>query len=102
MKTFFIGLFKDAMDIAGPPPCEYAVVAFGSFAKKLMTHYSDIEFCILIDEETEENKQYFRRLSYVLYASMISLGETILPALNIPYFNKTDFYDSTTPRGFSF
>ncbi len=102
VKHFFTRLLNQAITLAGNPPCKYAVIGFGSFANKLMTHYSDIEFGFLIDQETRENKEYFTHLAYILYVSVINLGETILPAMRIPYLKGTHFYDRTTKRGLSF
>ncbi|WP_155117565.1 tetratricopeptide repeat protein [Neochlamydia sp. TUME1] len=102
IKTFFKHLVDQAQEILGPSPCEYAMIDFGSLAREEMTPYSDLEFGVLIQEDTFGNKDYFRRLTALLHLKVINLGETILPALNIPCLKAIDFFDGITPRGFAF
>ncbi|NGY95902.1 hypothetical protein NEOC84_001831, partial len=102
IKTFFKHLVDQAQEVLGPSPCEYAMMGFGSLAREEMTPYSDLEFGILIQKDTFGNRDYFRRLTALLHLKVINLGETILPALNIPCIKEVDFFDSVTPRGFAF
>ncbi|WP_162180901.1 putative nucleotidyltransferase substrate binding domain-containing protein, partial [Neochlamydia sp. TUME1] len=67
-----------------------------------MTPYSDLEFGILVQDDNPINKKYFRNLTNLLHLKIINLGETILPALNIPCLKAIDFFDGITPRGFAF
>ncbi|WP_158623024.1 tetratricopeptide repeat protein [Neochlamydia sp. S13] len=102
IKAFFSLLVNQALDVLGPAHCEYAVIGFGSLAREEMTPYSDLEFGILIKEDNEANKKYFRNLTTLIHLKVINLGETILPALNIPCLQTIDFFDGATPRGFAF
>ncbi|MBS4170377.1 tetratricopeptide repeat protein [Neochlamydia sp. AcF95] len=102
MKVFFKLLVNQACEALGPPSCEYAMIGFGSLAREEMTLYSDLEFGILIQEDAPTHKEYFRRLALLLHLAVINLGETILPALDIPSLKAIDFFDSITPRGFAF
>ncbi|KIC73194.1 hypothetical protein DB41_JN00020 [Neochlamydia sp. TUME1] len=102
VKNFFSILVNQAIDALGAAPCEYAMIGFGSLAREEMTPYSDLEFGILIQEDTPVNRKYFRNLTSLLHLKVINLGETILPALNIPCLKAIHFFDGMTPRGFAF
>jgi len=104
MKSFVRKLLQECIDTLGKPPCEYAVLGFGSFARGEVTPYSDLEFGFLLPEckTTESNKHFFRNLTRLLHLKVINIGETILPAMAIPSLQALDFYDNIVPRGFAF
>jgi tetratricopeptide (TPR) repeat protein len=102
LKGFIKGLMDQVIELQGEKsPC-FAAIGFGSLAREEMTPYSDLEFGILLDENTEKNKEYFRNFTYLLHLKVINLGETILRALNIPCLSTMYSLDRRTPRGFAF
>ncbi|BBI16741.1 tetratricopeptide repeat protein [Neochlamydia sp. S13] len=102
MKDYFKTLVNQAIDVLGPAPCEYAMIGFGSLAREEMTPYSDLEFGILIQEDSKDNKKYFKRLTALIHLKVINIGETLLPALNIPCLKAINFFDDVTLRGLAF
>ena len=109
---------KTCLKILGKQKCQFALVGMGSLARKEVTPYSDFECFILLEEEVqflpkyEEIVENFRWFAVIFQIILISLGETILPAVAIPCLNdffelykKRDgdwFYDDKTPKGISF
>ena len=57
-------------------PCHYAVVGMGSMALQQATPYSDLEFLVIIESYSTENKMYFQQLTQEVEKLVIALGET--------------------------
>jgi hypothetical protein len=98
MKKVIGSMINEAIAQLGGHPYKYAVIGLGSLARQEMTPYSDFEWAILIEDGSD--KEYFRRLTKLVHLKVIALGETIIPSMDIPGLE--GFYDSITPRGFSF
>jgi tetratricopeptide (TPR) repeat protein len=97
IKGFMGQLVESSIADLGAVPCGYAFIGFGSFEKRSMTPYSDLEFGILIAEDSKGIQEYFRNLSYVLHAKVIQLGETPIPQSLFDYS-----FDHLTGTGFGF
>ncbi|CAG8536397.1 5270_t:CDS:2, partial [Gigaspora margarita] len=57
----------------------FSILLLGSWAKGTATPYSDIEFCILINETDPKLKEALRRMVYIMNFIVISLKQTALP-----------------------
>lgn len=79
LKKFIGSLIASSVAHLGEPPCSYAFIGFGSLDKRSVTPYSDLEFGILIEQDNEINREYFRKLTYILQFKVIQLGETPIP-----------------------
>lgn len=126
MRAILCQMLTDCYQVLERPPCNYAILGLGSFARKEATPYSDLEWAILMEDMVDTWKQlgndnyeelgrfynqqyksYFRQLADLMYVKVTSLGETILPSLAIPslnsqYFETTwEFFDTFMPRGFA-
>lgn len=73
---------RDAFAILGDPPCGYDLRAMGSLAREEICPFSDLEWCILI--QNIEEMPYFINLANLLELQIICLGET--PPSNLPVF----------------
>uniref|UniRef100_UPI0005AAACEB DUF294 nucleotidyltransferase-like domain-containing protein n=1 Tax=Candidatus Protochlamydia sp. R18 TaxID=1353977 RepID=UPI0005AAACEB len=82
LLSFLHNLIEDAIAILGDPPCLYDLRAMGSLAKEEICPYSDLEWCILIEEI--EYQPYFVKLARLLELQIIALGED--PAQGLPVF----------------
>jgi len=82
--------------------CEYAIICLGSLARNEATPYSDLEFAVLINDETIEAKEYFRNLTKLLFILILNLGETTPRIVNIKELDWISDTNSPTPKGFSF
>jgi len=94
-----------------PTGCEYAIIGLGSLAGAKMTPWSDLEFAVLINNNKEEYREYFLRLTKLLSIKVVNFGETMLRGMGIEALNNFStgksnddwFWDSTIMHsGFSF
>ncbi len=91
--SIFYTVVKFACSIVGDPSCKYAVCVSGSLANGLPCLYSDIEWFILLEDDSEIIRGYFRNVSNLVQQLMIGMGETAFEVLPNG--------KSPTPRGFS-
>ena len=86
-------LIAEAQHSLGLPPVQWACIAMGSISRSEMCPYSDIEFAFVIEKETPQALDYFRRLARLLQIQVINLGET-----KCQVFGPLE--ESPTPNGF--
>lgn len=98
MTGFLARLFQESEAILGEPPCKYSVMGLGSMALKTITPYSDLEFAIIIERNTPEIKEYFKKLTQLVHFRVINLGETVIPASHLGDCNT----DHLITKGVSF
>lgn len=77
-QAIFIQMLHETLEILGPAPCEYAIKFVGSWERCEMSLCSDIEWFILIEQETPETLIYFRKFSQLVHLKFINLGQTPL------------------------
>lgn len=98
MMNFIRYVFNESLNLYNKCLPIYAILCFGSTARKESTPYSDLEFAILI--ESEEHKEFFVKLAYIMYFNIVNLGESLVSRIGI---NSLEwFYDNITPYGLSF
>ncbi|MBA8667810.1 tetratricopeptide repeat protein [Holosporaceae bacterium 'Namur'] len=95
MINILSGLIKDIINLLGAPPCNYSILGLGSMSRGEMGPFSDIEFAIVVEINTQETQRYFNQLIGLLELKIIALGET---AYSFPFKKDTV---SITRRGFS-
>ena len=79
MKSFFARLFTQAESLLGNPPCDYCLMALGSFARGDMTPFSDLESVLLIEKSCSKGSLetlYFETLWRLVEFQIKALGES--------------------------
>ena len=66
-----------------PQPCKFTAVASGSLAKGEATPYSDLEFMVLVEKNTDLLIKYFELLAMSVYFMIGNLQETPLKHMNV-------------------
>ena len=113
MIEFTSSVIKQAVDICGEAPCDFAAVCMGSMARGEMTPYSDLEFIFLVENKKDGVEEYFERLALTVYFLIGNLGETHLKYMNIEEFSERKgspisldetraerWFDDTSTNGF--
>lgn len=59
---------------AGEPPCEFAFIAMGSEGRGEQTLKTDQDNAIIFAEQSEDNKNYFLRLSVIINENLHKIG----------------------------
>ncbi|CAG8646213.1 25655_t:CDS:1 [Dentiscutata erythropus] len=107
LQKLLSDIIQLAIDVLGDDSINkknFSVLLLGSWAKGTATPYSDIEFCILINDSDLKLKDTLRRMAYIMNFIVISLGQTALPFNLFQVENETngiDFDDLMRP-GFQF
>ncbi|CAH1781272.1 unnamed protein product, partial [Owenia fusiformis] len=109
IKTFISHLVTHCARFLGIDDKSFAFIAFGSFSRKETTPFSDVEFAIVQDSNdpnisTEEKKNALN-LAMLVHIKLLTLGETVLPAMDIGSLEGW-YYDDrqhvSTKQGMSF
>ena len=102
-QSLLVDLITNSIEkIKEPPPTAYAVVSFGSMARGEMSPYSDAEFGFVLEVDTKENREYFRKLSRFLELRIINFGESFYPIIRPRKIEGIRIEEqSLTPHGFS-
>lgn len=107
-ELLFKKIIEDSLTIVGKPPCLFAVILYGSIARKETTPYSDVEFGFLTEKYSTTEKDYFEKLAAVIIYKLINIEKTPVSYLNIPNLNMdfltgnySKFIDYIMPAGFS-
>lgn len=58
------------------PPANYAIIGLGSIAREEACPYSDVEFAIIVENDSPGVLEFFRNFSRLIELKMINLGET--------------------------
>ena len=58
----------------GPPPCEFAFIAMGSEGRGEQTLKTDQDNAIIFAEQSDDNKNYFLRLSVIINENLHKIG----------------------------
>jgi TPR repeat protein/ankyrin repeat protein len=75
-RKLFVALIESTVNLMGEPPTEYACIWFGSAARGEMCRNSDLEWAILLKEDTKENRAYFRKIARLVHLKVANIGET--------------------------
>ena len=57
-------------------PTPFAIVGMGSLARRDGAPYSDLDFAILVREDTTEIREYFSDLATLMYKAVVQFGES--------------------------
>jgi hypothetical protein len=100
VQCLLTDIYEQAKVMLDPilPPCDHALIGFGSYGYHVPTPYSDIECAILVSNMSDAVLRYFEALTHAMHIQVIGLGETILPVLGIECLRT----DSSSDKDFSF
>ena len=90
-------LFKFCEGVMGGAPCRYAVVGFGSLARKEATPYSKFKYGIILQDSDHKQTvvEFFRWLHVIFHLVILNLKETSIPDLHIPNLHDLATYPNT-------
>ena len=87
-------MIQECITLVGLVPCEYAIIGLGFMSQREMNLYTDLKIGVLLEKNTNENREYFQKLIGLLKLKIIFLGETTYPVLK-------EGEESITSRGFA-
>lgn len=109
MRNYFTSIIQQSLDSFGLDINAFSFGYLGSNSRMQATPFSDVEFFILVQQDTEQTVLLAKELTKLILLKVINLGETALSAFNISYkgangesiFSVDLLYDTYTPDGFS-
>ncbi|MCH9644249.1 MAG: ankyrin repeat domain-containing protein [Gammaproteobacteria bacterium] len=79
-QTFITMLLHDALDMLGGPPCSFAIIGFGSYARTEMLAFENLKYAVLVGNTDVDTppvliQKYFNSLNRFIKFKVMSLGE---------------------------
>jgi serine/threonine protein kinase/ankyrin repeat protein/predicted nucleotidyltransferase len=75
LKKLLADVLKQIESLLGEKPCAFSIVVLGSLAREDASPYSDIDFAILVSDESKRHDDYFQTLIKLFSLTINLIGE---------------------------